>query len=154
MEYVSPFAVGADGGVLSKLNRSAADVAEVPYPKKTGLPLVSVFVVPDWTRTSTVPAAWAGAAATTWVSERIVTEVDSAIPKSTCSWPAAPEKLRPEIVTAVPPVDGPEVILRPVTTGVRSTTSNAVAGICWTWSTFDMFHWFDGIPVKNMSEPL
>ena len=51
------------GGVvaLPNVNRSRVVVAEVPYPKNTECPSASGFVVPDVTRTSTVPAAPAGA---------------------------------------------------------------------------------------------
>src|SRR5205085_10979260 len=108
----------------------------------------------DLTWTPTVPAAWGGATATACESDTIVTDAASTPPNRTCNWPAAPEKLRPLTVTDVPPPAGPEVTLRPLTRGVRSTTSKSVALIACTCRTFDMFHWVEGIPVKNMSEPL
>ena len=54
----------------------------------------------------------------------------------------------------VPPALDPELTLRPVTRGVRSTTSKSVARIDWTCSTASMSHWSDGVPWKNMSDPL
>ena len=80
------------GRPSEKVNRTAGVTADVPYPKKTDRPRVSVRAVPDYTRTSTVPTGWAGATATARVSDRTVTAVASTPPKRTCNSPAAPEK--------------------------------------------------------------
>ncbi len=138
----------------SKVNLSAVPVADVPYPKNTWALFVSVRVDPDWTRTSTVPAAWAGAVTSSCVSETIWTELASTVPNRTWSWPAAPVKFLPVIVTGVPPAAGPLAALSPVSRGVRSTTSRSAAVIAWSWSTSSMFQLSDGVPWKYMSEPL
>ena len=83
-----------------------------------------------------------------------MTAAASTPPNRTCSCPAAPEKLRPVIVTELPPPVGPPPAPSPVTTGVRSTTSKSVALIAPSRSMASMFHWSDGSPWKNMSAPL
>ena len=107
-------AVGGRRGA-AKVNWSAATTGDVPYPKNTELPSVSVRIDPDWTRTSTVPAAWAGATATSCVSDsdRDRRRLDVAEQDVEC--PAAPQKFWPVMVTDVPPAVGPDVTLSPVT---------------------------------------
>jgi hypothetical protein len=75
-----------------KVKSSAAVLADVPYPKNTGCPLLSITVSPDRTRTSTWPALWAGVVTTIRVSDTMVNVVASVVPNRTCSRPAAPEK--------------------------------------------------------------
>jgi hypothetical protein len=82
------------------VNRSAADVAEVP------LGVVTVI--------STVPAAWAGAVAVMAASDCTVKLVAAVVPNDT---PEAPVKLLPVIVTAVPPAALPEFGVIAVTAG-------------------------------------
>src|SRR5258708_2953206 len=99
---------------------SALKTPATPYPKillpKFWGPAAIGKPVP--TRTPPVPDP-AGAVAVTCPSSITTTHVAPALPKSTESRPAAPEKLRPLTVTLVPadPCGG----LTPVTAGVRST---------------------------------
>jgi len=111
------------------VNWSAADVGEVPYPKTGFLTLSlgllgSVATTPDWTVTWTVPEPF-GTTAVTCESSTNVTDVAEALPKNTERRPAAPEKFWPVIVTVLPAA--PLLALRPVTLGVRSTTSKSAA---------------------------
>src|ERR1051326_5044029 len=78
--------------------------------------------MPDCTRTSTVPEP-AGARTVTCASSAGIA-VAWLVPNHTLNRPAAPEKLRPEIVTEVPAA--PCVGLTLVTAGARSTTSKFV----------------------------
>src|SRR5579863_4482684 len=129
----------ADGGVRApavseyvedeNVNRSADDVAEVPYPKMGALTLafglllmVSVSLTPDWTVTFTVPDPL-GTTAEICVSLSTVTELAGVLPKNTDSCPAAPEKFWPVMVMLLP--GAPLLALSPVTTGVRFNTSKS-----------------------------
>src|SRR6516164_2217624 len=101
------------------VNRSAAEAAEVPYPKigaltlALGLPLkLSVSPTPDWTRTPTVPVPF-GTVAVIWESLTTLTLVAGVVPKRTDRIPAAPEKFWPVMVIVLPAA--PLLALRPVT---------------------------------------
>ena len=84
---------------------------------------VSGYVTPDCTRTSTVPVP-DGTTAVRCESSRTVTFVAAVLPKKTWRRPAAPEKFAPATVTVEPAA--PDEELRPVTAGVRSTTSKSL----------------------------
>ena len=107
-----PPVVGPESGVRvvtvgrggRKVNRSAAPVALLPPP------VVTV--------TSTSAGADAGATAVTEEFERTVNDDAGSVPKSTA---VAPFRFTPEMVSLVPPVDGPEVGLMPVTLGGGTT---------------------------------
>jgi hypothetical protein len=103
-----------DGGVVALekyKNRSADDVAEVPP---------GVVTV-----TFTAPAlVTAGLTTTIWLAVLLIRLVTAAVPKFTA---VAPARFVPVIVTNVPPVTGPTVGLRPVTTGA-ATYVNLSAG--------------------------
>ncbi len=81
------------------------------------------MVTPDCTITLTVPVP-AGTVAVTCESSTTFTLVAGVVPKKTWSWPAAPLKFWPKMVT-VEPAD-PLAALRLVTTGVRLTTSKSL----------------------------
>nr|MCA1071698.1 hypothetical protein [Delftia acidovorans] len=85
------------------MNWSAALVALVP-------PVVV-------TRTSTVPAAPAGAVAVIWVALLTVKPVAGVAPKVT---PVDPMKFVPVMVTVVPPPWGPAVGEMPLTEGIAT----------------------------------
>ena len=86
------------------VNWSAEDVGDVKPP--------SVTV------TSTIPALPAGEVAVHCVEDVQLTPVAATVPKETLAAPGVVEKLVPEMVTAVPPPDGPDDGLTPVTVGV------------------------------------
>lgn len=77
------------------------------------------------TVTSTVAGAWAGVVAVIWVSLTTVNEVAAVVPNFTEVTPVKPV---PVIVTEVPPVLGPEVGLRPPTTGCSTSTTTIPRG--------------------------
>ena len=76
--------------------------------------LVALVPPPVVTRTSIVPAAWAGAVAVIWVLLLTVKPLAAVPPKVTA---VAPEKLVPVMVTVVPPLVGPLVGEMEVTVG-------------------------------------
>ena len=69
------------------------------------------------TRTSTVPAAWAGAVAVIWVALLTVTPLAAVPPKVTA---VAPDRLVPVMVTVAPPAVGPAVGEMEVTVGAAT----------------------------------
>ena len=95
LDGLTPVIAGAATAVY--VNRSAADVADVPAG--------------DMTVTSTEPVP-AGPSAVIVVSLTTVTPIAAVVPKSTA---VAPVKPAPVIVTKVPPAVGPLVGLMPET---------------------------------------
>jgi hypothetical protein len=81
------------------------------------------------TVTSTTPALPGGEVAVHCVEETQLTLVAATGPKETLTAPGVLEKLVPEMVTAVPPLNGPDEGLTPVTDGV--TLNGAVIANVW-----------------------
>ena len=92
--------------------------------------------------------------ARTCESDRTVTAVASTPPNRTWSWPAAPPKLRPVIVTAVPPALEPEWRSARSPAGSDRPPRSRSRGSPGPGRTASMFHRSDGMPWKKMSEPL
>ncbi len=82
----------------------------------TGLSSVATST---WMFTRPVPA---GSEATHWVLDEQATEVARLGPKKMAVPPGVVEKLVPEMVTLVPPDDGPVFGETPVTVGVAEPT--------------------------------
>src|SRR5215472_4471958 len=99
-------------GLAAYVNWSAAEVALVPP---------GVVTV-----TSTTPAVPAGEFAVTVVALTTVRPVAAVVPNLTA---VAPGKFVPVIVTSVPPANGPDVGLRPVTVGLAAYVNWSAAEV-------------------------
>src|SRR5262245_1668640 len=86
--------------------------------------ILSVSLTPDWTVTATAPEPF-GTTTESKVSLMTVTEGEAVVPKNTARCPAAPEKFWPLMVMVLPAA--PPLALRPITTGLRFTTSKSPA---------------------------